>query len=153
MRVIVRSRRLWENRPWAVETHELHPEDAARMREPPPDGQGSLRADISTAIVGLYKKHFGKGPTKCRTYLEPNLVIVVLGEGYTASEQTLFEAGRWYEVRQTRMNWQDSMHERFVETIEGLTERKVKAFMSANRQDPDFAVELFVLEDEEAEAA
>jgi hypothetical protein len=25
--------------------------------------------------------------------------------------------------------------------------------MSANRQDPDFAVELFVLEDEEAEAA
>ena len=63
------------------------------------DGQGTLRRDISTALVGLYKEHFGKGPTRCRTYLEPNLVVVILGQGYTASEQTLFEAGKWYEVR------------------------------------------------------
>jgi len=65
---------------WAMESDDLHPEDAARMREPVSDGQGSVRADISTSIVGLYKKHFGKGPTHCRTYLEPNLVVVVLGE-------------------------------------------------------------------------
>jgi uncharacterized protein YbcI len=123
------------------------------MRERVSDGQGTLRRDISTAIVGLYKKHYGKGPTHCRTYLEPDLVVVILGEGYTASEQTLFEAGKWYEVRETRQTWQDSMHERFVETIEELTQRKVKAFMSANRQDPDYAVELFVLEPPDAEAA
>jgi uncharacterized protein YbcI len=138
---------------WAMEGSELHPEDEARMREPFSDGHGTLRADISTAIVGLYKKHYGKGPTHCRTYLEPDLVVVILGEGYTASEQTLFEAGKWYEVREARQIWQDSMHERFVETIEELTQRKVKAFMSANRQDPDYAVELFVLERPDAEAA
>jgi hypothetical protein len=40
------------------------------------------------------------------------------------------------------------MQERFVTTIEELTGRKVAAFMSANRQDPDFAVELFVLKRE-----
>jgi uncharacterized protein YbcI len=123
------------------------------MRERVSDGLGTLRSDISTAIVGLYKKHYGKGPIHCRTYLEPDLVVVILGEGYTASEQTLFEAGKWYEVRQARQIWQDSMHERFVETIEGLTQRKVKAFMSANHQDPDYAVELFVLEPPDAEAA
>ena len=119
------------------------------MQEPISDGQGTLRADISTAIVGLYKKHYGKGPIHCRTYLEPNLVVVVLGKGYTPSEQTLFEAGKWHEVRQVRQDWQDSMEERFVETIEGLTGRNVAAFMSANRQDPDLAVELFVLKPEE----
>ena len=123
------------------------------MREPLADGLGTLRADISTAIVGLYKKHFGKGPTHCRTYLEPDLVVVILGEGYTVGEGTLFEAGKWYDVRNARQIWQDSMQERFVETIEELTERKVKGFMSANRQDPDFAVELFVLEPPDAEAA
>lgn len=128
----------------------MHPDDVASMREPIGDGQGTLRADISTAMVGLYKKHFGKGPTHCQTYLAPNLVTVILGEGYTPSEQTLFEAGKWYEVRAARQIWQDSMHERFVATIEELTRRKVKAFMSANRQDPDFAVELFVLEDDAA---
>ena len=122
------------------------------MRERISDGQGTLRSEISTAIVGLYKKHYGKGPTHCRTYLEPDLVVVILGEGYTASEQTLFEAGKWYEVRETRQIWQDSMLERFVETIEELTLRKVRAFMSANRQEPDYAVELFVLAPPDTEA-
>jgi uncharacterized protein YbcI len=136
-----------------MERGELHSEDAAGMQDRISDGQGTLRADISTAIVGLYKQHAGKGPTHCHTYLEPNLVVVVLGEGYTASEQTMFEAGKWYEVREARQVWQDSMQVRFVETIEQLTGRKVAAFLSANRQDPDFAVELFVLEPEEAKQA
>ena len=120
------------------------------MREPDEEGDGSLRQDISAAMVGLYKQHFGKGPTRCRTYLHPELVIVVLGGGYSAAEQTLFEAGTWHEVRQTRLSWQDSMKANFVDAIEELTGRKVAAFMSANRQDPDLAVEMFVLETEDA---
>ena len=86
----------------------------------------------------------------CRTYLEPNLVIVVLSNGYSASEQTLFEGGKWYEVRRARQEWQDTMQVRFVEAIERLTHRSVAAFMSANHQDPDISVELFVLEGENA---
>lgn len=42
------------------------------------------------------------------------------------------------------------MEQFFVTAIEELTHRKVAAFLSANRQEPDFAVELFVLEDEKA---
>jgi uncharacterized protein YbcI len=131
-----------------MESQELHPQDAADMREPVGDGQGTLRQDISTALVSLYKQHLGKGPTRCRTYLEPDLVVVILGEGYTPGERTLFDDGKWYEVRRARQIWQDSMQERFVTTIEELTGRKVAAFMSANRQDPDLAVELFVLKRE-----
>ena len=126
----------------------LHPEDAADMREPHEEGDGTLRQDISTMMVGLYKHHYGEGPPRCRTYLHPDLVIVVLGGGYSAAEQTLFEAGKWHEVRQARLSWQDSMKAKFVDAIEGLTGRKVAAFMSANRQDPDLAVEMFVLDTE-----
>jgi uncharacterized protein YbcI len=129
--------------------HKLHPADAADMREPHKEGGGTLRQDISAAMVGLYKQHHGEGPTRCRTYLHPELVIVVLGGGYSAAEQTLLEAGRWYEVREARQIWQDSMQARFVDAIEGLTGRKVSAFMSANRQDPELSVEMFVLETEE----
>ncbi len=118
------------------------------MHEQMADGEGTLRSEISTAMVGLYKAHYGKGPTHCRTYLEPNLIVVVLGEGYTPSERTMFEAGKWHDVRQARQVWQDSMEELFVTKIEELTGRKVSAFLSANRQDPDFAVELFVLQPE-----
>ena len=129
---------------------ELHPKDVADMRESPEGLNGALRQDISNEIVGLYKQHYGKGPTRCRTYLQPELVVVVLGGGYTASEGTLFEDGRWYEVRQARQMWQDTMKARFVGTIERLTGHKVLAFMSANHQGPDLAVELFVLEAEQA---
>ena len=121
------------------------------MWEPDEEGNGTLRQDISTAIVGLYKEHFGNGPTRCRTYLHPDLVIVVLGGGYSAAEQTMLEAGKWYEVRQARQLWQDSMQAKFVDAIEELAGRKVAAFMSANRQDPDFAVEMFVLEPQSEE--
>jgi uncharacterized protein YbcI len=99
-------------------------------------------------MVALFKQYFGRGPSDCRTYLEPDLVIVVLVGGYTASEQTLFEAGKWHDVRQARLSWQDSMEVRFIDTIEALTRRTVTAFLSANRQDPDLSVELFVLDKE-----
>ena len=126
-------------------TSELHPTDAAAMRGSPSHG-GPLRQELSNAIVALFKEHFGRGPADCRTYLEPDLVVVVMTGGYYAAEQTLFEAGKWHEVRQARMSWQDTMQARFVETIERLTQRRVKAFMSANHQSPDVTVEVFVLE-------
>ena len=124
---------------------ELHPTDAAALRGGPSHG-GPLRQELSNAIVALFKEHFGRGPADCRTYLEQDLVVVVMTGGFHAAEQTLFEAGKWHEVRQARMSWQDTMEARFVETIERLTQRTVKAFMSANHQSPDITVELFVLE-------
>jgi len=124
----------------------LHPADEAAMREPPSHGQGELRQQLSNAMVALFKTYFGRGPTDCRTYLEPDLVIVVLVGGYTAAERTLFEGGKWHDVRQARLAWQDTMEVRFTDTIEKLTQRSVTAFLSANRQDPDLSVELFVLD-------
>ena len=123
---------------------ELHPEDAAAMREHSAPA-GPLRQDISNAIVTLFKQRFGRGPTSCRTYLESDLVVLVMSGGYTAAEQTMFEAGKWHDVRRARLAWQDSMQAMFIETIERLTHRSVKAFMSANHQGPDITVELFVL--------
>jgi uncharacterized protein YbcI len=124
---------------------DLHPTDAAAMRSSPSHG-GPLRQELSNAIVALFKEHFGRGPADCRTYLEPDLVVVVMTGGYHAAEQTLFEAGKWHEVRQARMSWQDTMEVRFVDAIEQRTARTVKAFMSANHQAPDVTVELFVLD-------
>lgn len=113
--------------------------------QPAEEGNGTLRQDISREMVGLYKRYSGRGPVRCHTYLQHELVTVVLGGGYTASEQTLFEDGKWHEVRRARQIWQDTMKEKFVEMIEKRTGRKVTAFMSANHQDPDLAVEMFVL--------
>ena len=55
----------------------IEPEDVPGTGEPGGDAGGALRQDISNAIVGLYKEHYGKGPTRCRTYVQPELVVVV----------------------------------------------------------------------------
>jgi uncharacterized protein YbcI len=118
------------------------------MRELSAYGTGELGQEISNAIVHLFGKYLGRGPEDCRTYLEPDLVIVVLGGGSTAAERTMFDAGKWHEVRDARLAWQDSMEVRFVETIERLTHRRVTAFLSANHMDPEVTVELFMLQSE-----
>jgi uncharacterized protein YbcI len=100
----------------------LHPEDEAALREPASRGRGELRQQLSNAMVALFKQYSGRGPTDCRTYLEPDLVIVVMIGGYTAAERTLFEDGKWHDVRQARLAWQDSMEVRFIDTIERLTQ-------------------------------
>jgi uncharacterized protein YbcI len=122
----------------------LHPEDAAAMREHQQPA-GPLRQEISNTIVTLFKQRFGRGPTTCRTYLDTDLVVLLMSGGFTPGEQTMFESGMWHDVRQARLAWQDSMEIRFVEAIERLTHRTVGAFMSANHQSPDITVELFVL--------
>ena len=120
--------------------------DAAAMRDADRH-DGPLRQQLSNAMMALYKQYYGKGPTDCRAYLERDLVVLVLTGGYNAGEQTLFEDGKWHDVRRARLAWQDSMEERFTETIEQLTHRTVKAFMSASHQDPDVSVKLFVLDE------
>jgi uncharacterized protein YbcI len=147
------SRRCGNGKGAPLEGNEVHSGDLPETSGPGVEEDGILSNEISNAVVALYKEHGGKGPTRCRTYLQSDLAAVVLGGGYTASEQTLFEDGRWYAVRETRQLWQDSMQARFVEAIERLTGRKVQAFMSANHQDPDLSVELFVLENEQTASA
>jgi uncharacterized protein YbcI len=123
---------------------ELHADDEAALSGTDRH-DGPLRQQLSNAMMAMYKQYLGKGPTDCRAYLQRDLVVLVLSGGYSAGEQTLFEDGKWHDVRDARQAWQDSMEVRFTEVIERLTERRVKAFMSASHQDPDVSVELFVL--------
>ena len=107
---------------------------------------GELSGQISSTFVKLMKQHAGPGPTKCRTYVDEDMVVVLLRGGYTAAEGTLFEDGKWLEVRSARHAFQDTMEGRFTAALERLTGRQVHAFMSASHQDPDLQVEVFVLE-------
>jgi uncharacterized protein YbcI len=106
---------------------------------------GELRAEISRAIVRLLHEHTGRGPTRARTYLDDDLVTVVLRDTLTPAEQRLVQAGEGVAVLELRHKFQLTMRDDCVAAIERITGRKVEAFMSANHIDPDMGAELFVL--------
>jgi uncharacterized protein YbcI len=111
-----------------------------------PELTGENLRRISSAIVGLYREHFGKGPTGAKTYVLDDLVICVLRDGLTTVEKTLFERGKGDVVREMRAAFQDAVAERFTSTIERLTDRKVIAFMSQAHVAPDLTIEVFCLD-------
>lgn len=111
-----------------------------------PSGHGQLTAAISNAVVRLFSEHTGRGPTKARTTVDGELVVVILRDGMTKAERALVEGGREAEVIQLRRAIQDTMSEDLVAVVERLTKRKVQAFMSANHAEPDAAAEIFLMD-------
>jgi uncharacterized protein YbcI len=113
--------------------------------------RGQTLAAISNAIVALHKEFYGKGPTKARTYISGDVVVVVLDGGFTRSEQTLRLGGHVQEVKQSRLAMHSSVDSRFRAAVAGILNRSVRSFMSANDPDNDLQVEIFVLDPEHGE--
>jgi uncharacterized protein YbcI len=109
---------------------------------------GEIRAMISTEIVRLQAEYYGKGPTKAKTYILEDLVVVVLEESFTRAEKTLAERGEREAIQQIRRRFQQQMAESFTSIVEQATGRKVRAFLSDTDIDQDVAVETFLLADE-----
>jgi uncharacterized protein YbcI len=108
--------------------------------------RGKLAASISNAVVGIHRQYFGRGASRTRTVMGADYVICFLEDIYTPVERTLIEAGRFAAVQETRGAFQDTMRDRFSESVEELTGRKVIGFLSQVHVDPDLAVETFILE-------
>ena len=53
--------------------------------------RGQLAAAISNAMVGIHSKHYGKGPTKAKTYLVDDVVVTVMSDVFTTVERTLID--------------------------------------------------------------
>jgi uncharacterized protein YbcI len=116
-------------------------------------GSGETLAKISTGLVQLHSRYYGKGPTKAKTHMVNDTVISILRGGFTTVERTLIDQGNVDTVYEMRRSFQTVMEEQFTEVVEGATGRKVIAYMSQIHQNPDLAVEIFVLEPTEEGAA
>jgi uncharacterized protein YbcI len=109
---------------------------------------GETRAMISNEIVRLQAEYYGKGPTKAKTYIVDDLVVVVLEESFTRAEKTLVERGEREAIQQIRRRFQQHMAESFISIVEQATGRRVRAFLSETDVDQDVSVETFLLAEE-----
>jgi uncharacterized protein YbcI len=113
------------------------------------EGSASASSAISEAAVRLLREYTGRGPTRSRTTISHDSVMIVLGDTLTKGERTLVENGKEDRVVALRHDYQMVMRDDLIEAVEQNIDRKVIAFMSTNHVAPDLAVEVFVLEPEE----
>jgi uncharacterized protein YbcI len=127
----------------------------ARQPDPlePRRENGQLNAAISEALVRMLADTTGRGPTKARTTIDRDLIVVMLQNTLTAGERYLADSDRAEQVLAMRRAYQEAMSADCIAAIEQLAGRTVIAFMSANHLDPDLAAEIFVLEPQAPPAA
>jgi uncharacterized protein YbcI len=115
------------------------------MHEGPQKSLGEMRATISREMVRLMAEYYGKGPTRAKTYIVEDLVVVVLEESFTRAEKTLVERGEREAIQHIRRRFQQQMAESFSGLVEQATGRRVRVFLSETDVDNDVSVETFLL--------
>jgi uncharacterized protein YbcI len=104
-----------------------------------------MASAISGAVVQVMREYTGRGPTKARTYIDGDLITVVLQDTLTMGERSLVRDGELELVLASRKAFQRTMAAQLVAAVEAHSSRSVFAFLSDNHIDPDIAVESFVL--------
>ena len=106
---------------------------------------GSARASIANEIVRLQSEYYGKGPTKARTFVNGDVVVVVLKETFTPAEKTLIARGEADGIQDIRRRFQRVMADQFTAIVEQATGRRVQSFFSDTDLENDISVEVFIL--------
>jgi uncharacterized protein YbcI len=112
--------------------------------EAPRSERGQVASQISREIVRLHARLYGRGPTKARTYLQPDYALCILEDVFTTAEKTLARAGKGEQVSATRAAFQDAVREQFVTLVEEATGREVRALISQVHVGEEIAMELFL---------
>ena len=108
---------------------------------------GYLLSAISNGIVGILRDRYGRGPTKAKTYVFDDIIVVVLrAGGFTAVEQTMIDSGEPERVVAMREDFQRVVARDYTDTIERLTDRRVVAFLSHAHVEPELTVEVFFVD-------
>jgi len=109
---------------------------------------GEQLAAATNGIVKLFRDYYGRGPTKAKSYvLDDRILVCVLEETMTRVEQTLVENGNGDKVRDVRLTFHEAMAEEFMGEVSRCMGRNVITYHSQLTLDPDIGFEFFVLEE------
>lgn len=109
---------------------------------------GSTASAISTRMVQLMSRYTGRGPTKARTTINTNVVVVVLQDTLTRGEENLVLAGDTAAVLTMRRTFHEMLRQEAVECVEQALDRTVQAFLADVDPVANVAALVFCLEHE-----
>ena len=114
---------------------------------------GQLATAIASMVVQVLRQYTGRGPTKSRTYVNEDLIVVVLQGTFTPAERSLVADGKGDVVLTSRRALHNIMRADLIAGVEELTGRTVFAFLSDNSIEPDVKIKSFLLAPQPTPAA
>jgi uncharacterized protein YbcI len=118
-------------------------------------GDGHLSAQPETRVlselcnemVRIYKQIFGRGPTRARAdWAGKDALLCTLEDSLTPAERRMVELGEDQRLREVRMFFQHATEDDFRASVEQITGRKVRAFVSGIDTGKDVSSEVFYFE-------
>jgi uncharacterized protein YbcI len=106
---------------------------------------GEIAGEIRTRLVGLLRRHSGTGPTRARTVISSDLVLVALSDCLTIAENRVVEAGQGELVARMRRVLYDGIRIEAKAIVEELNNARVTAYLAVQHDDPDLAILVFYL--------
>ena len=108
----------------------------------------NVLAQVSRAMVRIYKEQFGRGPESARShYAGADTIVCLLTDSLSPVEVSMRQMGEAQRLRDIRMLFQYATEDRFRSAVEEITGRRVVSFISGVDVERDIACELFVLGD------
>jgi uncharacterized protein YbcI len=109
---------------------------------------GEQLAAVTNGIVKLFREYYGRGPTKAKSYiLDDRILVTVLEDTMTRVEKTLADNGHGDKVREVRLVFQEAMAHDFKQCVRDALGREVLGYHSQLTLEPDLGFEFFVLGD------
>jgi uncharacterized protein YbcI len=107
---------------------------------------------ISREIVQVYLRTFGRGPTRARTFVQPQFAVCVLRDIFTIAERALIADGDGDTVEFLRKRLNATNDDDFQAIVASRTGRPVRSHLSHVKVPANLAVHLFLFDqDQEAE--
>jgi uncharacterized protein YbcI len=115
-------------------------------RSPREGAGGELNAEIARAVVQIYRVALGRGPTRARSMFRGDVVLVILEDVLTPAERSLISDGRAEAALAMRRSLHSVMLPDLARAVAEATGCAVRAVLGDTNDDPDVAVEVFVLD-------
>ena len=100
---------------------------------------------MNDAAARVWAQLHGTGPRDVKSYLNDDMLFVVMRGAMTKQERTLAERGRGDRVREIRVVFEEAICDDFRRAVEGLTGRRVLAYQSQLLLEVELTVEIFKL--------
>jgi uncharacterized protein YbcI len=114
---------------------------------PPTGAPRNVHVELANEMVRIYKDLFGRGPTRVRVdWAGPDALLCTLEDSLTPAERKMAELGEHQRLREVRMFFQHATENDFRASVERITGRTLRAFVSGIDTDKDVSAEVFYFE-------